>query len=131
MAQGSRPARVADLIRSELSDLLARTVNDPGVGFVTVTRVTVSADLQSARVYYTCLADAAGRRNSAEALDRAAPFLRRQIGRRLTLKRVPTLRFVFDESIEHQERIEQLLDELGMTDTAHDIPADRDDTEPH
>ena len=130
MAQGSRPDRVADLIRSELSNLLARTVKDPGVGFVTITRVTVSADLQSARVYYTCLADTAGRRNSARALDRAAPFLRRQIGHRLTLKRVPTLRFVFDESIEHQERIERLLDELGMTDTARDVRTGHDDTEP-
>ena len=71
--------------------LLAREVHDPGIGFVTLTRVQISPDLQSARVFYTALGDATARRNSARALDRAAPFLRRQIGSRLRLKRVPEL----------------------------------------
>jgi ribosome-binding factor A len=112
MSQGSRPDRVADQIRSELALLLAREVHDPGIGFVTLTRVQVSPDLQLARVFYTALGDDKARRNSEKALERAASFLRRQIGSRLRLRRVPEIRFVYDESIAGQDRIEQLLNEL-------------------
>jgi ribosome-binding factor A len=123
MPQGSRPDRVADQIRSELGALLARDVHDPGLGFVTITRVQMSRDLQQARVFYTVLADDKGRRESGRALHRALPFLRRQIGARLRLKRVPELQFVYDESIAGQDRIEQLLNELH----ASPAPADDDD----
>ena len=120
MAQGSRPDRVGDQIRAELANLIARDVQDPGIGFVTLTRVQVSPDLQQARVFYTALGDEKSRRNSGRALDRAAPFLRRQIGARLRLRRVPELRFLYDESIGGQDRIEQLLNEIK----AGDHPAD-------
>jgi ribosome-binding factor A len=116
MSQGSRPARVADQIRSELATLLAREVHDPGIGFVTLTRVQVTPDLQQARVYYTVLGDDATRHKSARALERAASFLRRQIGSRLRLRRTPELTFVFDESIAGQDRIEQILDEIRTHD---------------
>jgi ribosome-binding factor A len=112
MSQGSRPDRVADQLRAELALLLTREVHDPGIGFVTLTRVQVSPDLQSARVYYTALGDETGRRHTARALDRAIPFLRRQIGGRLRLKRVPALTFIYDASIAGQDRIEQILHEL-------------------
>jgi len=112
MSQGSRPDRVADQLRSELAELLAREVHDPGIGFVTLTRVHVSPDLQQARVFYTALGHEPARRRSARALGRAAPFLRRQIGSRLRLKRVPELVFIWDESIAGQDRIEQILNEL-------------------
>jgi ribosome-binding factor A len=116
MSQGSRPDRVADQIRGELGELLAREVHDPGLGFVTITRVQVSADLQQARVFYTALGEERVRRSSERALHRASPFLRRQIGSRLRLKRVPELQFLYDESIAGQDRIEQLLNELHAND---------------
>jgi ribosome-binding factor A len=112
MSQGSRPDRVADQIRAELASLLARDVHDPGIGFVTLTRVQVSPDLQLARVYYTALGDDKARTATARALDRAASFLRRQIGARLRLKRAPELTFAYDDSIAGQDRIEQILNEL-------------------
>ena len=119
MGQGSRPDRVADQIRSELATLLARDVHDPGIGFVTLTRVQVSPDLQQARVYFTALGpsgpgndESKTRRNTERALERATPFLRRQIGSRLRLRRVPDLKFIYDESIAGQDRIEQLINEL-------------------
>jgi ribosome-binding factor A len=128
MAQGFRPERVGDQIRAEVSQLLAREVHDPGIGFVTVTRVQVTADLQLARVYYTALGGPAARRNSAKALERAAPFLRHQIGRRLRLRRVPAVEFIFDESVERQERLERLLDELHGADAAGaPVPETHDD----
>ena len=118
MSQGSRSARVADQIRSELALMLAREVHDPGIGFVTITRVQVSPDLQHARVYYTALGDDKARQSSDRALRRAIPFLRRQIGSRLRLKRVAELEFVYDQSIAGQDRIEQLLNEIRTEDPA-------------
>jgi ribosome-binding factor A len=91
-------------------------VHDPGIGFVTLTRVQVSPDLQLARVFYTALGDEKTRAASARALERAAPFLRRQIGARLRLKRTPELVFFYDESIAGQDRIERILSELNKTD---------------
>ena len=120
MSQGSRPDRVADQIRGELASLLAREVHDPGIGFVTLTRVQVSPDLQLARVFYTALGDDKARAASSRALERAAPFLRRQIGARLRLKRAPELTFVYDESIAGQDRIEQILNELGKARDLND-----------
>jgi ribosome-binding factor A len=114
---------VADQIRSELASLLARDVHDPGVGFVTLTRVRVTPDLQQAHVYYTALGDEKSRRNTDRALARASGFLRRQIGARLRLKRAPELTFHYDESIAGQDRIEQLLSEI------HAEPAPPDDDE--
>jgi ribosome-binding factor A len=120
MTQGSRPERVADLIRAELASLLAREVHDPGVGFVTLTRVRVSPDLQQAHVYFTALGDDASRRNTERALGRAAGFLRRQIGARLRLRRTPELTFRYDESIAGQDRIEQLLNQIKAEPAAAD-----------
>ena len=128
MSQGSRPDRVADQIRGELGLLLAREVHDPGIGFVTITRVQVSPDIQQARVFYTALGDDKARQNSERALGRAIPFLRRQIGARLRLKRVPELKFLYDESIAGQDRIEQLLRELHAESPVPDeAPAGNDD----
>ena len=126
MSQGSRPDRVADQIRGELANLLAREVHDPGIGFVTLTRVQVTPDLQQARVYFTALGPTGEenktRRNSERALERASPFLRRQIGSRLRLRRAPELRFIYDESIAGQDRIEQLINELHTDGADRDSP---------
>ncbi|HEY8549767.1 MAG TPA: 30S ribosome-binding factor RbfA [Vicinamibacterales bacterium] len=113
--QGSRPERVGDQIRVELSQLLAREVHDPGIGFVTLTYVKVSADLQAARVFYTALGDVAARRQTARALERAKPFLRRHLAGRLRLRRAPELTFSYDESVAREERIEALLEEIRTT----------------
>jgi ribosome-binding factor A len=120
MSQGSRPDRVADQIRAELAELLAREVHDPGIGFVTLTRVHVSPDLQQARVLYTVLGDDKSRASSSRALERAAPFLRRHIGSRLRLKRAPELKFVYDEAVAGQDRIEQILNELAQQPRPHE-----------
>ena len=109
---GTRPQRVGEAIRDELSTLLAREVHDPGIGFITLTSVKVSPDLQLARVYYTSMGDAGALKDTAKALGRATPFLRRQVAQRLRLRRAPELQFFFDESIARQDRIEQILQDL-------------------
>lgn len=114
--QGNRPDRIADQIRAEVANLVTRELQDPGLGFVTVTRVEVTADLQIARVFYTTLGDAPAQKRTGQALERAKPFVRRRVGSRLRLRRVPELQFLFDESIQHQERVEQLIQEIHERD---------------
>ena len=130
---GFRPDRVADQIRQALSELLSRgAVHDPGIGFITLTRVKVSPDLQLARVYYTTLGDDAARRETAKALERATGFLRRHLGERLRLRRVPELQFQFDESVGHQDRVEQILRELHEEDDRRKAAvAESADDSPH
>ena len=121
MAQSFRPDRVGDEIRRELSQVLSRgEAHDPGIGFITLTRVQVSPDLQMARVFYTSLGDAKARLETEKALERAIPFFRRQIGSRLRLRRVPELTFRFDESIANQDRIEQILHQLHQEEHKRD-----------
>ena len=123
---GYRPIRVGEQIRDVLSDMLARgDAHDPGIGFITLTRVQVTPDLQRARVFYTSLGDAEARANTARALVRAAPFFRRQVAGRLRLRRAPELEFRFDESIGHQDRVEQILRDLHA-DEARPPSADDD-----
>jgi ribosome-binding factor A len=134
MAQGHRPDRVGEQIREELSALLSRgAVHDPGIGFITLTRVTVSPDLQMARVFYTTMGDAKARTETAKALDRATPFLRRHIGKVIRLRRVPELDFRFDESVVNQDRIEQILRDLHEEEKRRAVesgPITSDDDQP-
>lgn len=115
-----RPARIADQVREELGNLVARGVKDPGLGFVTFTYARVSADLQVAHVYYTALGTDRERRETARALERATPFLRRQVAGRLRLRRAPELVFHYDEHVERIERVEELLKQI------HDEPRSTD-----
>ena len=91
----------------------------------------VSPDLQLARAYYTMMGDEQARRDTAKALGRATPFLRRQLGQRLRLRRVPELQFLYDESIAGQDRIEQLLHNIRAGGSggvvSPDITPDDDD----
>ena len=111
-APSPRAVRVGDQLRVEITEILAREVHDPGIGFLTVTRVKVTPDLQQARIYYTTLGDEKARKDTGKALGRATPFLRRQVARRMNFKRVPELQFFYDESIEQHDRIERILREI-------------------
>jgi ribosome-binding factor A len=130
MAHATRASRVGDQIQAELASLLTRAVHDPGIGFVTITQVKLTPDLQQARVYYTSIGDDKAKRESARALDRATPFLRRQVGQRLRLKRVPELTFFYDESIEQGDRVERILQELKTERAARPDPGDDDTVGP-
>jgi len=109
---GNRPDKVGEQIRIELSQLLARDVHDPGIGFITLTKVSVTPDLQLARVYYTTLGDEQAQKETGKALHRASPFLRRQIAQRVRLRRVPEIEFFYDKSVAQHDRVEQILQEL-------------------
>ena len=125
MALGHRPNRVGDQIREVVSELLVRgAVHDPGIGFITLTRVEVSSDLQMARVFYTSLGDPKARTETAKALRRATPFFRRALGDRMRLRRVPEVVFQFDEAIGHQDRVEQILRDLHEEEAKRHAPPD-------
>ena len=111
MALSTRIERVAERVRVELSTLLTRTVRDPAVSAVTITHVSMTADLQLARIYYTVL-DGGNRRDTARGLRRAKTYLRRLIGQRLQLRQVPELRFMFDENLERQDRLAKLFTDI-------------------
>lgn len=127
---GNRPDKVGEQIRVELTQLLARDVHDPGIGFITLTKVTVTPDLQLARVLYTSFGDETAQKETGKALQRALPFLRRQIAQRVRLRRVPELEFFYDKSIAQHDRVEQILQELKAEADARP-PAPPDDVDDH
>lgn len=104
----ARSARIADQIQRELAELI-RDLRDPRIGLVTLTGVELSRDQSHAKVFFTVLgseADTAG-----EGLQRAAGFLRSELARRLTTRKVPELHFAYDESVERGVRLSRLIDE--------------------
>ncbi len=107
--ESRRSQRVADLVRAELSRLVLIEAHDPELHAVTITDVEMPSDLKSARVYFSRLGDDAERAKAAEALKRAAGFLRREVGQRCGLRYAPELCFVDDRSLERGARIEELL----------------------
>ena len=103
--------RVNEAVREVLSARIAEGLNDPRIGFVTLTSVETSPDLRHARVYVSVLGDEAARSDTLAGLDSAHGLLQQAIGRELRMKRTPTLQFVFDESIDRGMRISELLDD--------------------
>lgn len=112
MTTHSRPARVAEEFRQELSSLLSRGLKDPRItGFVTVTGAKMSPDLKEIAVYVSIHAPEVERERTLEGLRAAATYLQREVARNLKLRHTPHLRFVYDESVERGDRIERLLKE--------------------
>lgn len=105
-----RIERVNDLLRSELSELIGRTLKDPRVaGLVSLTEVETSADLRHARVFVSVFGSDEERKSTLSALRHAAGFLRHEVAQRVTLRHMPELDFQLDSSIERGDRILQLL----------------------
>ena len=106
----SRTLRIAEQIQRELADLIRLEVKDPRVGMVTLTDVEVSPDYSHAKVFFTTLAPLEQVAETTAGLKRAAGFLRRELSRRIKLRSVPELHFVYDESVERGIRLSQLID---------------------
>ena len=108
-----RLEQVADLLRAELSDLLRRELQDPRVGFVTITGVEVSPDLRNARVHVSCYGDEQAQQESIRALRHAAGFLRRALHERGRLRTIPQLDFRLDRSMAEAEQVQRALLQLA------------------
>jgi ribosome-binding factor A len=104
-----RMRRIDEAMRSVLSETIAKDLQDPRVGFVTVTGVKTSPDLRQARVFVSVLGDDAARAESLDGLRSAQGFLQSRVAAALRLKHTPTLQFDYDGSIDHGMRITELL----------------------
>lgn len=118
MALTHRVERVAEQVREEVSLILATEVADPGVGLVTVSRVKVTPDLSLARIYWTLLGGPAEKKKTAQALQRAAKFIRHLLAERLALRRAPEVVFQYDEGLAAHTRVEEILHELHEQEAA-------------
>ncbi len=107
-----RTARVADTIREEISQIVGYELEDPRLSMVTVTDVRLSENLRDARVFVTISGDEAEHRAALNALRKAAPYVRKQLGLSLNLPRTPEIHFVRDMVEEKGERVDELLREL-------------------
>ena len=110
--ESRRSKRVADQIKNELGWLIEQKLNDPNKGFITLTRVKLSADLKLASVYYSVLGDQIKRQQSGDALNRANHFLRRELGQKIKLKYLPELRFFYDDSLEYSTHISNIIKKI-------------------
>jgi ribosome-binding factor A len=107
-----RANRVGEQMKKELSDIIGRKIKDPRIGFVTVTDVQVSGDLQQAKVYISVLGDDEQRENTLKGLAKAKGFIRTEVGQRIRLRKTPEIIFEWDESMEYGNRINTILHQL-------------------
>jgi ribosome-binding factor A len=110
-----RSERVADRLLEEIAELLAREVNDPRIVPLTLTGVKVSKDLRHARVYFSPLEQGGNKSELLNGLRRATGYIRAKVAKRLNLRFVPEIEFLYDEAAANAERIEQLLREIKET----------------
>lgn len=103
--------RVNEVIREVVGASIAGELQDPRIGFVTVTAVDTSPDLRTAQVHVSVLGSNAEREATMAALQAAHGVIQRSLAAQLRMKRTPTLRFVYDESIERADRLNRLLDQ--------------------
>ena len=116
MGENPRAAKVADRIREIIAQRLERGIRDPRLGFVTITDVRVTGDLQHASVFYTVYGTDEERADSAAALKAATGMLRTEVGRNLTLRLTPSLEFIADAIPENAAAIDALLREATERD---------------
>lgn len=108
-----RANRVAEQMKKELGGIISQKVKDPRIGFVTVTDVEVTGDLQQATIFISVLGNELDRENTLTGLTKAKGFIRSEIGQRIRLRKTPEIEFEFDDSVEYGNRIEALLREVN------------------
>lgn len=111
-----RTLQVGEMLREELTDIIRREVNDPRVGFFSITRIDVSPDIRNARVFVSVLGDDRERAETMAALRSAASFIRIHLKPRLRTRNIPELEFRDDRSMEHAEHIARAINRLHEQD---------------
>ena len=107
-----RANRVGEQMKKELTEIIGRKLKDPRIGFVTVTDVRVTGDLQQATVYISVLGNQEQKENTLIGLAKASGFIRSEIGKRIRLRITPEISFEWDESLEYGQRIETLIHQI-------------------
>jgi len=108
----SRADRVAELIKREISDIITRKLNDPRVGFTSVTKVDIGDDLQYAKIYVSVYGSEEEKKNTFAGLSSATRFIRGELGHRMDLRDTPDIGFKLDDSIERGSRIFELINKI-------------------
>lgn len=126
---GRRPERLGEQIREELSLIIGGEVEDPRLGFVTVTGAKLSADLRTAKIYVSILGDEDEVKGSLTALRHASGFIRHQLGAVLRMRYTPELHFVYDDADVRAARIEELLSEEAAKARAREVSLADQETE--
>ncbi|MFH1387650.1 MAG: 30S ribosome-binding factor RbfA [bacterium] len=108
----SRPEKAAELIRAEVSKILRAKVSDPRVGFVSITSVDVSPDLENAAIYVSIFGGEKDKVAAMAGLDSATRFIRGELGRRIEFRQVPQIRFVRDDSLEKGSNVLGIINKL-------------------
>jgi ribosome-binding factor A len=108
----SRADRVAELIKHEVSDIISRKLNDPRIGFTSVTGVDIGADLQNAKIYVSVYGDRKRKEDTMAALISASGFIRSELAGRLELRETPEIMFKQDDSIERGSRVFRIINQL-------------------
>jgi len=106
----SRMDKINEEIRHQVSLILQRDINDPRIGFVTITRADVSPDLKSAKIYFTTIEKDKSFDDTVRGLERSTGFIRKLIAQRVRMKFAPEIRFIYDEAEKKNNRIEEILD---------------------
>jgi len=114
-----RANRVGEQMKKELTDIIGRKLKDPRIGFVTVTDVRVTGDLQQATVYISVLGNQEQKENTLIGLAKASGFIRSEIGKRIRLRITPEITFEWDESLEYGQRIETLIHQIHSEEDDH------------
>ena len=107
-----RANRVAEQIKKEIGMIVGTQLKNPKIGFVTITDVEITNDLQEATIFVSVLGTDYEKRQTLEGLRESKGFLRSEIGKKIRLRKVPEIEFEFDYSIEYGDRIEQLLKQV-------------------
>lgn len=107
----SRKDRVSEQIRRELAELIRTELKDPRVGMISLTDVEVTADYAHAKVFFSTLAGGDNLPSVLTGLQKASGFLRRELGKRISIHMTPQLHFVFDQSLERGADLSKLIDE--------------------
>jgi len=110
--EGKRSEKIADLIQKEISHMLVRTLKDPRIGFVTITKVAVSEDCRLAKVYFSVTGSPDERERSTDGLNSAKGYVRKELGRRIRMKYIPEIIFQFDPSIEYAIHIGEVIEHI-------------------
>ncbi len=124
----SRTRRIGQQIRRDLAELIRDQVRDPRMVMVSITSVEVTRDLAYAKLYVTFLGETTERVEVVEGLNRVAPMLRRELGRRMHIRTVPKLQFIYDEIIEQGAQLSSLIDDVVAADVARHRDDEGDET---
>ncbi|HET9347056.1 MAG TPA: 30S ribosome-binding factor RbfA [Candidatus Limnocylindrales bacterium] len=116
-----RTERIDELLRQEIGEIFRRDVDDPRIGFVTITGVETAPDLRHARISVSVIGQPEERKATLAAMGRAMPFVRHELGKRLRLKRIPAFHLELDDSVERGTRVLQLLNELDEGRVPDDV----------